>query len=127
MRLSTPFSPLAPNEVDSFCFDFTPDVGEAIPTSTSWTCALAPGQSAGVDPTPQNRILSAGLQTTLVVTDPLTEQPLTKTGAFSVALVGTMPSSADGSTYVLTAAMTLSDTRMLVLSSVVLCSSTATR
>jgi hypothetical protein len=38
-------------------FDFTADVGAATIVSTTWTCTLAPFQTA-VDPAPQSRILT---------------------------------------------------------------------
>jgi hypothetical protein len=119
-----PFAPIAPGETDNFIFSFTEDLGAASLVSTTWTCTLGPGQSPNVDPDPQSRILSAGVQTMIVITDPLTEEPLTKYGGFSVALVGNFPTTADGATYVLTAVVELTDGRTLSLSQSVLCSST---
>ena len=62
MRLPMPFDPIEIGEVDNFAFDFTADVGAATIASTSWTCALAPFQTA-MDPAPQARILSTSAQT----------------------------------------------------------------
>lgn len=103
--------------------DFTPDAGAAVGQTTSWTCALAPGQSPSVDPSPQARVISAGVQTQIVVRDKLTELPLTRTGVFSVALLGGFPTTADGSTYIVEATISLSDGRILKLSAVLPCSS----
>ena len=56
MRLATPFDPIEIGEIDNFAFDFTADMGAATMVSTSWTCVLAPFQTA-TDPAPQSRIL----------------------------------------------------------------------
>ena len=52
MRLATPFDPIGVGEIDNFAFDFTADMGAATMVSTSWSCALAPFQTA-TDPVPQ--------------------------------------------------------------------------
>jgi hypothetical protein len=52
MRLATSFDPIEIGEIDNFAFDFTADIGAATMVSTSWTCALAPFQTA-TDPAPQ--------------------------------------------------------------------------
>jgi hypothetical protein len=121
MRLRTPFDPIEPGEVDNFVFEFTADMGAATIVSTSWTCALAPYQTA-TDLSPQSRILSASAQTVIQIRDPLTGALLTKTGFFSVAQIGGMPTSAIGATYVLEATVVTSDGRTLTLNSTVLCS-----
>ncbi|HUC70357.1 MAG TPA: hypothetical protein VMS01_04115 [Stellaceae bacterium] len=121
MRLTTPFDPIEPGETDNFAFDFTADMGAATLAGTTWTCALAPYQTAS-DPAAGSRIIATSTATTIAVRDPLTGNLAVKTGFFSVALVGGMPTSAIGATYVLSATVTTSDGRTLVLSSTVLCS-----
>ncbi len=122
MRLPTAFDPIEIGEIDNFAFDFTADIGAATMVSTSWTCALSPYQTA-TDPAPQSRILSASLATAIAIRDPLAGTLLNKTGYFSIASVGGMPSSAVGGTYVLEATVTLSDGRVISLNSSVLCAS----
>lgn len=120
MRVPTAFDPIEANEIDNFAFDFTADMGAATMLSTSWTCTLAPYQTA-MDPTPQARILSASAQTLIQVRSPLDGSLQTRTGFFSVASVGGMPASAIGGTFVLEATANLSDGRVLKLNSTVLC------
>ena len=120
MRLATPFDPLEVGEIDNFAFDFTADMGAATMVSTSWTCALAPFQTA-TDPAPQSRVLSASTQTTIQLRSPLDGSLQTRTGFFSVATIGAMPTTAAGGTYTLEATVTLSDGRVLKLNSTVLC------
>lgn len=120
MRLPAAFDPIEANEIDNFAFDFTADMGAATMLSTSWTCALAPYQTA-IDPTAQARILSASAQTLIQLRSPLDGSLQTRTGFFSVASVGGMPASAIGGTYVLEATANLSDGRVLKLNSTVLC------
>jgi hypothetical protein len=120
MRVPTAFDPIELGEIDNFAFDFTADVGAATMVSTSWTCALAPYQTAS-DPSAQSRILATKLATIIQARDPLSGALLTRTGAFSVASVGGMPASAAGATYVLEATVLLSDGRVLSLNSTVLC------
>lgn len=120
MRLPAAFDPIEANEIDNFAFDFTADMGAATMLSTSWTCTLAPYQTA-IDPTAQARILSASAQTLIQLRSPLDGSLQTRTGFFSVASVGGMPASAIGGTYVLEATANLSDGRVLKLNSTVLC------
>jgi hypothetical protein len=120
MHLPTTFDPIEVNEVDNFGFDFTADMGAASILSTSWTCTLAPYQTA-IDSTPQTRILSASAQTLIQVRSALDGSLQTKSGFFSIAAVGGMPASAIGGTYVLEATANLSDGRVLKLNSTVLC------
>lgn len=120
MRVTAAFDPIEVNEIDDFAFDFTADVGAATIVSTSWTCALAPYQTA-TDLTPQSRILSASAQTLIQLRSPLDGSLQTRTGFFSVASVGGMPATAVGGTYVLEATANLSDGRVLKLNSTVLC------
>jgi hypothetical protein len=120
MRLPVAFDPIEVSEIDNFAFDFTADVGAATMLSTSWTCMLAPYQTA-IDPMPQLRILSASAQTVIQLRSPLDGSLQTRTGFFSVASVGGMPASAIGGTYVLEATASLSDGRVLKLNSTVLC------
>jgi hypothetical protein len=120
MRLVTPFDPIEVGEVDNFVFDFTADMGAARIVSTTWTCTLAPYQTA-VDPVPQSRVLSVSTQTTIQVSSPVDGSLQIRTGAFSVALIGGMPISAAGGTYILEATANLSDGRVLKLNATVLC------
>lgn len=121
MRLPSSFDPIGIGEIDNFVFDFTADVGAAAMVSTSWTCRLAPYQTA-IDPNPQARILATALASSLQTRDPLSGTLQTRIGAFSIAAVGGMPNSAVGATYVLEATLVLSDGRILSLSSSVICS-----
>ena len=120
MRLATPFDPIELGEIDNFAFDFTADMGAATLVSTDWTCALAPFQTA-TDPAQQSRVLSVSTQTTIQVRAPTDEPLQTRTGFFSVATIGGMPTTAAGGTYILEATAALSDGRVLKLNSTVLC------
>jgi hypothetical protein len=120
MRIVTPFAPIEVGEIDYFAFDFTPDVGAATIASTNWTCTLSPYETA-IDPTPQSRILSVSTQTALQVRSPIDGSVQTRTGAFSVGLIGNIPISAAGGTYILEATANLSDGRVLKLNAAVQC------
>ena len=120
MRLATPFDPIEVGEIDNFAFDFIADIGAATMVSTSWTCALAPFQTA-TDAAPESRILSVSAQTAIQLRSPTDGSLQTRTGFFSVAVIGGMPNSAAGGTYILEATATLSDGRVLKLNSTVLC------
>ena len=120
MRIATPFDPIEIGEVDNFVFDFTADMGAATIASTTWTCILAPYQTA-VDPAPQSRVLSVSTETTIQVSSPVDGSLQIRNGAFSVGLIGGMPMSAAGGTYILEATVNLSDGRVLKLNATVLC------
>jgi len=120
MRLVTPFDPIEIGEIDNFAFDFTADMGAATLVSTSWTCALAPFQTA-TDPAPQSRVLSVSTQTAIQLRAPANRSLQTCTGFFSVASIGGMPTTAAGGTYILEATAALSDGRVLKLNATVLC------
>jgi hypothetical protein len=120
MHITTPFSPIETSEIDYFAFDFTPDVGGATIVSTNWTCALSPCNTA-VDRAPQSRVLSVSPQTAILVRSPIDGSLQTRTGAFSIGLIGGMPGSAAGGTYILEAAANLSDGRVLKLNATVQC------
>jgi hypothetical protein len=120
MRLATPFDPIEIGEIDNFAFDFTSDMGAATMVSTSWTCALAPFQTA-TDPAPQSRVLSVSTQTAIQLRTPIDGALQTRTGFFSVASIGGMPITAAGGTYILEASAGLSDGRVLKLNATVLC------
>ena len=122
MRLATPFDPIEIGEIDTFAFDFTADMGAATMVSTSWSCALAPFQTA-IDPAPQSRVLSVSTQTSIQLRAPADGALQTRTGFFSVASIGGMPTTAAGATYILEASAVLSDGRMLKLNATVLCKS----
>jgi hypothetical protein len=95
-------------------------MGAATLVSTDWTCALAPFQTA-TDSAPQSRVLSVSTQTTIQVRAPTDGSLQTRTGFFSVATIGGMPTTAAGGTYILEATAALSDGRVLKLNSTVLC------
>ena len=120
MRIATPFDPIEVGEVDYFAFDFTTDVGTATLLSTAWTCTLGPYETA-IDPAPQSRVLSVSAQTAMQVRSPSDDSLQTRTGVFSVALVGGMPPSAAGAIYILEATADLSDGRVLKLNTTVQC------
>jgi hypothetical protein len=122
MRLATPFDPIEVGEIDNFAFDFTADMGAATMISTSWTCALAPYETA-TDPAPQSRVLSVSTQTAIQVRAATDGSLQTRTGFFSIATVGGMPVTAAGGTYILEASAALSDGRVLKLNATVLCKS----
>lgn len=120
MRLVTPFDPIEVGEIDNFAFDFTADMGAATIVSTSWTCVLASFQTA-TDPGPQSRVLSVSAQTAIQLRSTPDGTLQTRTGFFSVASIGGMPTSAAGGTYILEATAVLSDGRVLKLNATVLC------
>jgi len=120
MRLATPFDPIEIGEIDTFAFDFTADMGAATMVSTSWTCALAPFQTA-TDPAPQSRVLSVSTQPAIQLRAQGDGSLQTRTGFFSVASIGGMPPTAAGGTYILEATAALSDGRILKLNATVLC------
>jgi len=122
MRLATPFDPIEIGEIDNFAFDFTADMGAATMVSTSWSCALAPFQTA-IDPAPRSRVLSVSTQTSIQLRAPADGALQTRTGFFSVASIGGMPTTAAGATYILEASAALSDGRILKLNATVLCKS----
>jgi hypothetical protein len=120
MRIVTPFDPIEVGESDNFAFDFTTDIGAAAIVSTNWTCALAPYQTA-IDPEPQSHILSVSPQTAIQLSSSLDGSLQTRRGSFSVALIGGMPPSAAGGTYILEATANLSDGRILKLNATLEC------
>ena len=122
MRLATPFDPIEIGEIDTFAFDFTADMGAATMVATTWSCALAPFQTA-IDPAPQSRVLSVSTQTSIQLRAPADGALQTRTGFFSVASIGGMPTTAAGATYILEASAALSDGRILKLNATVLCKS----
>jgi len=120
MRLPMPFDPIEVGEVDNFAFDFTADVGAATISSTSWTCTMAPYQTA-TDPSPQSRVLSTAVATMVQIRSPLSGSLQMKTGFFSVASIGNIPATAVGGTYIIESTAVLSDGRILKLNSTILC------
>jgi len=120
MRIPTQFDPIEIGETDVFAFDFTPDAATATIVSTSSTCVLGPYETA-YDAAPQSRILSVWAPTALQLRSPTDGSVQTRTGAFSVALIGGIPGSAAGATYILEATANLSDGRVLKLNATVQC------
>jgi hypothetical protein len=120
MHIPTPFDPIEVGEIDNFAFDFAADMGAATITSTTWTCTLAPYQTA-IDPTPQSRVIMASAQNTIHMRSPVDDSLQTRSGVFSVGLIGGMPASAVGGTYILEATANLSDGRVLKLNATVQC------
>ena len=120
MRLATPFDPIEVGEIDNFAFDFTADMGASSIASTSWTCSLAPYQTA-TDPAPQSRVLAASVRTAIEVRSPIDGSLQTRSGFFSVASIGGMPSTAAGGHYILEATAVLDDGRVLKLNATAAC------
>jgi len=120
MRLATPFDPIEVGEIDNFAFDFTADMGASSIASTSWTCSLAPYQTA-TDPAPQSRVLAASVRTAIEVRSPIDGSLQTRSGFFSVASIGGMPSTAAGGNYILEATAVLDDGRVLKLNATAAC------
>jgi hypothetical protein len=120
MRIATPFDPIEVGEIDLFAFDFTPDMGIAAIESTNWTCVLAPYQTA-IDPAPQSRIMSVSVQSAILLRSPVDNSLQTRAGAFSTAVIGGMPLTAAGATYIVEATATLSDGRVLKLNTTLQC------
>ena len=120
MRIATPFDPIEVGEIDLFAFDFTPDMGTAAIESTSWTCVLAPYQTA-IDPAPQSRIMSVSVQSAILLRSPVDNSLQARAGAFSTAVIGGMPHTAAGATYIVEATATLSDGRVLKLNTTLQC------
>ena len=118
MRLAQPFDPIEPGEIDSFVFDFTPDIGAATIASTSWTCAHAPYQTV-IDPSPQSHILSSVTATQIQFRSSIDGNVRSQIGAFSVGMVGGFPASVTGAVYILEATANVSDGRVLKLNSTV--------
>lgn len=120
MRILQAFDPLEVGEIDSFVFDFTSDIGNASMLSTSWTALFINNQIA-TDPNPQNIVLGSSVATSFAIRSPIDGLVTTKTGFFSIASIGGMPSTAQGGTYILEATLNLSDGRILKLNSTVIC------
>ena len=124
MRLLTPVDPLEVGEIDTFLFDFTPDVGASfmlppVPGQPSVTCRLTPF-SPGSDPDPQSRVANDRISTIYQIRGP-DDSIQTKVGAFALADIGPLPASAAGATYILDAVAVLSDGRRIALNSTVQC------
>jgi hypothetical protein len=63
----------------------------------------------------------ASAQNTIHVRSPVDDSLQTRSGVFSVGLIGGMPASAVGGTYILEATANLSDGRVLKLNATVQC------
>ncbi len=120
MRLPIAFDPLEVGEIDHFAFDFARDMGDAFMVATDWTATFVPNQVA-TDPNPQAIILSTEISTSIIVRSPVDNSLVTQDGFFSIAQIGNMPVSAQSGTYILDAALTLSDGRILKLNSTCVC------
>ena len=116
-----PFPALTPGEFDNFCFDLTADADAASIASTMWTASFDPGNTAASDATPQARVITALAATSIYVRSPINFTLQAWAGQFSVATIGGFPPSAVGGTYHLAAWVSLSDTRILVLTASVPC------
>jgi hypothetical protein len=116
-----PFDPLAVGTIDTFAFDFTPDAGGATIAATTWTATFDPGSSGAIDDVAQARVITAWAPGTVYVDNPIDGVLQKFTGAYFCAVIGTFPVSAIGGVYTLTARVTLSDTRILTVTSKVLC------
>lgn len=120
MRISTPFDPIEVGEIDLFAFDFTADVGAASIELADWTCSLAPYQTA-TDPAPQSRVVAVFAQSSIMLRSPVDGSLQSRDGAFAAALIGGMPPTAAGATYILEGSANLSDGRVLKLNASVQC------
>jgi hypothetical protein len=116
-----PFPALAPGEFDNFCFDFTAHAGATGIASTTWTASFDPGNTAASDTSPQARVITAFAATSIYVRSPINFTLQAWAGQFSVATIGGSPPSAAGGTYSLAAWVSLSDTRILVLTASLPC------
>ena len=116
-----PFPALAPGEFDNFCFDFTADVGVSRIALTKWTASFDPGDAAASDANPQARVITALVATSIYVRSPIAFTLQAWAGQFSVATIGGFPPSAAGGTYSLAAWVSLSDTRVRVLTASLPC------
>lgn len=122
MKLAKSFTEIEVGEVDAFAFDFTRDVGDEDIVVCQWSCRLAPF-SQGADPNPESRVPSGALPPQHTLPFRADDGSLQyKTGFFAVAMVGPMPASAAGATYILEAVAFLSGgTRQIALNSTVQC------
>jgi hypothetical protein len=66
-------------------------------------------------------VLSVSVQSAIQVRSPVDGSPQIRVGSFSVALIGGIPASAAGGTYILEATANLSDGRGLKLNAAVQC------
>jgi len=115
------YDPLPVGGVDAFGCDFTADSGSAVIASTTWTASLDPGSTGASDPDPQSRILGSWAAEKVDVRSTIDGTISTISGQFSIAMIGNFPESAVGGTYRLVASASLTDTRVLVAVTDVLC------
>ena len=73
------------------------------------------------DLVPQARVITTWPATRIYVVNPMSNVLEQFDGAYTLAAIGTMPASAIGGVYTLTAVVNLSDTRILQVSARVLC------
>jgi len=116
-----PFPALAPGKFDNFCFDFTAEAGATSIASTTWTASFDPGNTPANDTNPQARVITASATTSIYVRSPIAFTLQAWAGQFSVATIGGFPPTAVGGTYSLAAWVSLSDTRILVLTASLPC------
>lgn len=96
------FGTIRPGDIDNFVFDFTKEIGDFGEIfDSSWTCVVSPGSILD-DPTPLDRLLGVPINSATQTTQQ----------------VGMM---LDGVTYTLSAAVTLTDQRILSASGEVEC------
>jgi hypothetical protein len=81
---------------------------------------LSPYETA-IDTMAQSWVLSVSPQTVVQTRSPMGGSLHTRTGAFSVGLIGGMPVTAAGGTYILEATVNLSDGCVLKLNATVQC------
>jgi hypothetical protein len=117
------FDGMAVGETDWRAIDITKDCEGVTVSSVVWTCQLAPG-SPGIDPTPQARILSSQVQTTITILVGPQNTPKILTGVFAVVQLDGFPSSAIGATYLLISTALLADGRILIDSAHLPCTAT---
>ena len=84
MRLPTSFSPIEVNEIDNFAFDFTADVGSGGILSTSWSCKIAPFQTATDEAPSKEEILQATVEPLVQLRSSLNGSLQAKAGFFQL-------------------------------------------
>ena len=123
-----PFDPIAPDEIDTFAFDLSGEIGQAEIVSTTWTCRMLPYQPgngyAGTISAPGPYIFGNSTADMVQASASLSGQSgLTLTGKFALAEIGGFPATAAGSWFAITVRVALSDGRRLRSAAPVLCSS----
>lgn len=120
-RSLRPFEAIAVGETDWCGFDITADADGASVVSTEWTCEVSSLSPRGTDPAPQDRVLRFQTQSALTILVGSGNTQITKTGLFALVELGTIPSTAAHSNYLLTCKTTYDDGRILESSALIPC------